>query len=78
MSERTAAPAANADGDRRCNAGTGGSTCSANNATAVAAGCTCQSSPFRRRIRWPFAPEPPPQETAEATKKPFWKFWARN
>jgi hypothetical protein len=25
-----------------------------------------------------FAPEPPAQETAEATKKPFWKFWARN
>ena len=24
------------------------------------------------------APEPAPQETADATKKPFWKFWARN
>ena len=24
------------------------------------------------------APEPSPQETADATKKPFWKFWARN
>jgi murein L,D-transpeptidase YafK len=24
------------------------------------------------------APEPQPQETADATKKPFWKFWARN
>jgi hypothetical protein len=47
-----------------------------NNATAVAA-ATPANVPVPQQNPLAFAPEAP-QETAEAAKKPFWKFWARN
>jgi murein L,D-transpeptidase YafK len=46
------------------------------NATAVAA-ATPPNVPVPQQNPLAFAPEPP-QETADASKKPFWKFWSKN
>ncbi|SCW88569.1 Murein L,D-transpeptidase YafK [Rhizobium mongolense subsp. loessense] len=76
MMSKPAAPAANATAIAAATPASATAP-APNNATAVAA-VVPANIPVPAQNPLAFAPEPPPQETAEATKKPFWKFWARN
>ncbi|APO76563.1 L,D-transpeptidase domain-containing protein [Rhizobium etli 8C-3] len=77
MMSKPAAPAANPTATAAATPAAPAAAPAQDNVTAVAA-VVPANVPVPTKNPLAFAPEPAPQETAEASKKPFWKFWARN